>query len=128
MKVTREMIGAAHDVCIKKGDFILSADLLERIYLAMDALANHAEIYGSPFCYHDGRNIVDPQHKEDVDVFPLYREAAPRVPEGWKLVPIGATGKMIDATSMYLPLTTISQVEYVYSAMLDAAPEYKGDK
>lgn len=35
MKVTREMIGAAHDVCLKKGDFFLSADMLERIYSAM---------------------------------------------------------------------------------------------
>lgn len=33
--VTREMIGAAHDVMLAKGDFILSASLLERIYLAM---------------------------------------------------------------------------------------------
>ena len=35
MKITREMVGAAHDVCLKKGDFVLSADLLERLYLAM---------------------------------------------------------------------------------------------
>ena len=35
MKITREMIGAAHDVCLKKGDFVLSADLLERLYSAM---------------------------------------------------------------------------------------------
>lgn len=35
--VTREMIGAAHDVMLAKGDFVLSAALLERIYLAMDA-------------------------------------------------------------------------------------------
>ena len=35
--VTKEMIGAAHDVMLAKGDFILSAALLERIYLAMDA-------------------------------------------------------------------------------------------
>ena len=27
-----------------------------------------------PFCYHDGRNIVDGEFKDDVDVFPLYRE------------------------------------------------------
>ena len=37
--VTREMIGAAHDVMLAKGDFILSAELLERIYLAMDQAA-----------------------------------------------------------------------------------------
>ena len=36
--VTREMIGAAHDVMLKKGDFVLSANLLERIYLAVDAV------------------------------------------------------------------------------------------
>ena len=35
--VTREMIGAAHDVILAKGDFVLSANLLERIYLAMEA-------------------------------------------------------------------------------------------
>ena len=35
--VTKEMIGAAHDVMLAKGDFVLSARLLERIYLAMDA-------------------------------------------------------------------------------------------
>ncbi len=35
--VTRKMIGAAHDVMLAKGDFVLSANLLERIYLAMEA-------------------------------------------------------------------------------------------
>ena len=40
--VTREMIGAAHDVMLAKGDFVLSAALLERIYLAMDA-KRHSE-------------------------------------------------------------------------------------
>jgi hypothetical protein len=34
--VTREMIGAAHDVMLAKGDFVLSAALIERIYLAME--------------------------------------------------------------------------------------------
>ena len=37
--VTREMIGAAHDVMLAKGDFVLSASLLERIYLAMQQAA-----------------------------------------------------------------------------------------
>ena len=37
--VTKEMIGAAHDVMLKKGDFVLSAKLLERIYLAMEQAA-----------------------------------------------------------------------------------------
>ena len=37
--VTREMIGAAHDVMLAKGDFVLSATLLERIYLAMEQAA-----------------------------------------------------------------------------------------
>lgn len=48
MTVTRKMISAAHDICLKKGDLVLSADLLKRIYLAMDALANRAETSGSP--------------------------------------------------------------------------------
>lgn len=55
MKVTKEMIGAAHGICLKKGDFILSADLLERIYLAMDALANHEETWGSPVAWNGGK-------------------------------------------------------------------------
>ena len=81
MKVTREMICAAHYVTMKHSSIVLSAELLESIYLAMDALANRHKTSGSPFCYHDGRNVVDPQHKDDVDVFPLYREASPRVPK-----------------------------------------------
>lgn len=40
--VTKEMIGAAHDVMLAKGDFVLSATLLERIYLAMDAKRHNA--------------------------------------------------------------------------------------
>ena len=44
--VTREMIGAAHDVMLAKGDFVLSAALLERIYLAMDAVRHNAELTG----------------------------------------------------------------------------------
>lgn len=35
--VTREMIGAAHDIMLARGDFVLSAALLEKIYLTMDA-------------------------------------------------------------------------------------------
>lgn len=46
-EVTREMIGAAHDVMLKKGDFVLSANLLERIYLAMDAKRHNAEVTGA---------------------------------------------------------------------------------
>jgi len=37
--VTREMIGAAHDIMLARGDFVLSAALLERIYLAMEQAA-----------------------------------------------------------------------------------------
>ncbi|MGL4557078.1 MAG: hypothetical protein ACRCV5_06225 [Afipia sp.] len=37
--VTREMICAAHDVMLAQGDFMLSAALLERIYLAMQQAA-----------------------------------------------------------------------------------------
>lgn len=35
--VTRKMIGAAHDIMLARGDFVLSAALLEKIYLAMEA-------------------------------------------------------------------------------------------
>jgi len=35
--VTREMIGAAHDIMLARGDFVLSAALLEKIYSAMEA-------------------------------------------------------------------------------------------
>lgn len=45
--VTREMIGAAHDVMLTKGDFVLSYSLLERIYLAMDAKRHNAEVTGA---------------------------------------------------------------------------------
>lgn len=34
-----EMIGAAHDIMLARGDFVLSAALLERIYLAMERAA-----------------------------------------------------------------------------------------
>lgn len=44
--VTKEMIGAAHDVMLAKGDFVLSAALLERIYLAMAAKRHNAEVKG----------------------------------------------------------------------------------
>ena len=36
--VTKDMIGAAHDVMLAKGDFVLSANLLEKIYRAMRAM------------------------------------------------------------------------------------------
>jgi hypothetical protein len=37
MTVTREMISAAHGVTMLNGDVILSADLLTRIYEAMES-------------------------------------------------------------------------------------------
>ena len=37
--VTREMITAAHGVTLKTGDVVLSARLLENIYLAMEQAA-----------------------------------------------------------------------------------------
>jgi len=35
--VTRKMLSAAHGVTLESGDVVLSARLLERIFLAMDA-------------------------------------------------------------------------------------------
>lgn len=45
--VTREMITAAHGVTLESGDVVLSARLLERIYLAMDAARHNAEVTGA---------------------------------------------------------------------------------
>jgi len=41
--VTREMITAAHGVTLESGDVVLSARLLERIYLAMNAARHNAK-------------------------------------------------------------------------------------
>lgn len=54
MTVTREMLSAAHAVTIARGDVILSADLLTRIYEAMRARsyvnpARHVS-YACPVC------------------------------------------------------------------------------
>lgn len=43
MNVTRKMIAAAHDVTMKSGDVILSANLIARIYLAMRSLEQSAD-------------------------------------------------------------------------------------
>ena len=40
--VTREMTNAAIDVMLKKGDVILSADFVARLYMAMDAVRHNA--------------------------------------------------------------------------------------
>ena len=42
--VTREMITAAHGVTLESGDVVLTARLLERIYLAMDAVRHNATV------------------------------------------------------------------------------------
>ena len=44
--VTREMITAAHGVTLESGDVVLSARLLERIYLAMNAARHNAKVTG----------------------------------------------------------------------------------
>ena len=44
--VTRDMTNAAIDVMLKKGDVILSADFVARLYMAMDAARHNAEITG----------------------------------------------------------------------------------
>ena len=46
--VTREMTNAAIDVMLKKGDVILSADFVARLYMAMDAVRHNAEVKGAP--------------------------------------------------------------------------------
>lgn len=56
--VTKEMICAAHDICLKKGDFVLSASLLERIYLAMRDKADRRDSAGWD-AYEDLRKASD---------------------------------------------------------------------
>ena len=56
--VTKEMICAAHDICLKKGDFVLSASLLERIYLAMRDKADGRDSAGRD-AYEDLRKASD---------------------------------------------------------------------
>ena len=43
--VTREMTNAAIDVMLKKGDVILSADFVARLYMAMDTVRHNAGIH-----------------------------------------------------------------------------------
>lgn len=45
--VTDKMISAAHGVTMKRG-IVLSWEILQDIYLSMDALANQKETSGSP--------------------------------------------------------------------------------
>ena len=56
--VTKEMICAAHDICLKKGDFVLSASLLERIYLVMRDKADGRDSAGWD-AYEDLRKASD---------------------------------------------------------------------
>lgn len=58
--VTKEMIGAAHDVMLAKGDFVLSANLLERIYLAMDQAAppSQTPFDACPTCESLSRTVM----------------------------------------------------------------------
>lgn len=50
MTVTREMILAAHAVTIARGDVVLSADLLTRIYEAMHARRTSRITWACPVC------------------------------------------------------------------------------
>ena len=86
-----------------------------------------------PYCYHDGRNIVDKQFASHSDVFPLYttQPAQPAVPEGWKLVPKTPTNEMTSAMADALEdpeneRSSWDLAENMYRAMLAAAPKQKG--
>ncbi len=39
-----------------------------------------AEPVQEPFCYHDGRNVVDAEFRHDSDVFPLFTAPPQRKP------------------------------------------------
>lgn len=59
-------------------------------------------------------------------LWPLYRETAPRVPEGWKLVPVEPTNAMVYAQDKLLMRGVTRGSDEIYRAMLAAAPEPKG--
>lgn len=50
MMVTREMVSAAHKVTIARGDVVLSADLLTKIYEAMHAARKSRITWACPVC------------------------------------------------------------------------------
>lgn len=73
--------------------------------------------FGKDFCAI--ANFWPPENVGDTTVRPLYT-SAPTIPEGWKLVPIEPTGKML-----WAGVETYSSSWDIYTSMLAAAPEYK---
>lgn len=60
--VTREMIGAAHDVMLASGDFVLSANMIEIIYIAMTAAAGKQTAFDTcPTCQSLARAVMTDQ-------------------------------------------------------------------
>ena len=70
--VTREMIGAAHDVMLAKCDFVLSAGLLERIYLAMDAKRYNVQLVGRRPSEEAARAAIEAWLDEHAPGYPEY--------------------------------------------------------
>ena len=70
--VTREMIGAAHDVMLAKCDFVLSAGLLERIYLAMDAKRYNVHLVGRRPSEEAARAAIEAWLDEHAPGYPEY--------------------------------------------------------
>lgn len=53
----------------------------EREHLGCIRSAYRTQTEQEPFCYHDGRNIVEKEFADHSDVFPLYTTPQPAVPE-----------------------------------------------
>jgi hypothetical protein len=66
MMVTREMISAAHKVTIERGDVVLSADLLTKLYEAMHAARRSRITWACPVCAASVQFSADAQtEKQD---------------------------------------------------------------
>lgn len=61
MMVTREMISAAHKVTIERGDVVLSADMLTKIYEAMHTARKSRITWACPVCAASLQISADPQ-------------------------------------------------------------------
>ena len=73
MNITKEMITAGHKAVMERGEVILSADLLRRIYLSMATVANQKKTLSSPLtdeqineAYGAARVYYNHVHHEDV--------------------------------------------------------------
>lgn len=66
MNITKEMITAGHKAVMERGEVILSADLLRRIYLSMATVANQEKTLSSPLTDEQVMQAVRHLYQSDV--------------------------------------------------------------